>query len=371
MDSIARFWQYLITPKEADQDAARREYAVRVILATLSTTIAIALLIFIIAWGAGAVSYVFPLSGLVACLLLGCSLWLTQMGYWRLTGYIPALIVFLAAVYGNYLQGIATGSVLFYLLAVLLISIMENKWVQWGALILCTGVYIGLGIAHTQGYLVTAPADPNPLVRWTFNMVLAMVIALVLHTFLNNQLRKMLQKEQTYASQLADTNAKLAEEMENHQFAEAERARLLDEQTALQQEVIEAQQQAIKELSTPVIPIMEGVIVMPLVGNIDTLRARDVTRSLLVGISEHQAKVVIVDITGVTVVDTGVVNYLNKTIQAARLKGARTIVTGISDAIAETIVELGIDWSNIETLRDLQTGLAVTLKSMNVQYGEV
>jgi rsbT co-antagonist protein RsbR len=198
-----------------------------------------------------------------------------------------------------------------------------------------------------------------------------MVIALVLYTFLNNQLRRMLQKEQTYAAQLADTNAKLAEEMENHQFAEAERARLLDEQTTLQQEVIEAQQQAIKELSTPVIPIMEGVIVMPLIGNIDTLRARDVTRSLLTGVSEHQAKIVIVDITGVTVVDTGVVNYLNKTIQAARLKGARTIVTGISDAVAETIVELGIDWSNIETLRDLQTGLVAALNSMEQKLNQI
>jgi PAS domain S-box-containing protein len=139
------------------------------------------------------------------------------------------------------------------------------------------------------------------------------------------------------------------------------------EREQLQQEVIQAQQEAIKELSTPVIPLMEGVIVMPLVGSIDTLRARDVTRSLLAGISEHQAKVVIVDITGVTVVDTGVVNYLNKTIQAAKLKGARTIVTGISDAVAETIVELGIDWSNIETLRDLQSGLAVALDK-SLQY---
>jgi len=146
-----------------------------------------------------------------------------------------------------------------------------------------------------------------------------------------------------------------------------ERKATEEERERLQDEVIHAQQQAIKELSTPVIPIMEGVIVMPLVGSIDTLRARDVTRSLLAGISEHQAKVVIVDITGVMVVDTGVVNYLNKTIQAARLKGARTIVTGISDAVAETIVELGIDWSNIETLRDLQTGLTVALSS-SLQY---
>jgi rsbT co-antagonist protein RsbR len=65
--------------------------------------------------------------------------------------------------------------------------------------------------------------------------------------------------------------------------------------------------------------------------------------------------------------DTGIVNHLNKTIQAARLKGAQTIVTGISDAVAESIVDLGIDWSGITTLSDLQTGLLVALDSLGVR----
>ena len=141
---------------------------------------------------------------------------------------------------------------------------------------------------------------------------------------------------------------------------------LMERKLAEQLEVSKAQQQTIQELSTPVIPVMDQVIVMPLIGNIDTLRARDITRSLLAGISTHRAKVVILDVTGVGIVDTGVVNHLNKTIQAARLKGAHTIVTGISDAVAETIVDLGIDWSEIKTLSDLQTGLIVALKSMGI-----
>ncbi len=134
-----------------------------------------------------------------------------------------------------------------------------------------------------------------------------------------------------------------------------------------QQEVIKAQRQAIQELSTPVIPVMEHIIVMPLIGSIDTLRAKDVMRTLLAGIREHQARVVILDITGVPIVDSGVANHLNKTIQAARLKGAHTIVTGISDAVAETIVDLGIDWSGIETLSDLRTGLRVALDSLGIR----
>jgi PAS domain S-box-containing protein len=140
-----------------------------------------------------------------------------------------------------------------------------------------------------------------------------------------------------------------------------------EERERLQQEIIEAQKRAIQELSTPVIPIMDNIIVMPLVGSIDTMRAKDIMRTLLAGIRENKAKVVILDITGVPIMDSGVANHLNKTIQAARLKGAYTVVTGISDAVAETIIDLGIDWSQVDTLSDLQTGLLYALSRMGVQ----
>jgi anti-anti-sigma regulatory factor/HAMP domain-containing protein len=130
----------------------------------------------------------------------------------------------------------------------------------------------------------------------------------------------------------------------------------------LQQQIIEAQKHAIAELSTPIIPLLEGIIILPLIGSVDSARAQDILRALLKGISDYRARIVILDITGVPVVDSGVANHLNKTIQAARLKGTHTIITGISDAVAETIVDLGIDWSNIETLRDLQSGLIIALE---------
>ena len=136
------------------------------------------------------------------------------------------------------------------------------------------------------------------------------------------------------------------------------------------QEVIETQRQALKELSTPIIPVMDRIIVMPLVGSIDSMRARDLMRALLAGIRAQRAKVVILDITGVPIVDSGVAAHLDKTIQAARLKGARTIITGISDAVAEAIVDLGIDWRGVETLRDLQTGLLVALDSLGFELSE-
>lgn len=142
--------------------------------------------------------------------------------------------------------------------------------------------------------------------------------------------------------------------------AEAERARM-------REEVIAAQRSALEELSTPIIPILDDVIVMPLVGSLDSNRARDVTRALLSSISEYRAKTVILDITGVAVVDSGVASHLNRTIQAARLKGATTIITGVSDAVAETIVDLGIDWSMLETVSSLQAGLQLALRRMGLR----
>jgi rsbT co-antagonist protein RsbR len=143
-----------------------------------------------------------------------------------------------------------------------------------------------------------------------------------------------------------------------------ERKQAEAEREHLHQELLEAQQRAIVELSTPIIPIMEGIIILPLVGSIDSVRAREITRALLAGISRERAKIVILDITGVSVVDSGVASHLDKTIQAARLKGAQTIITGISDAVAETIVDLGINWSRLETVSNLQTGLAVAVAKL-------
>jgi anti-anti-sigma regulatory factor len=142
----------------------------------------------------------------------------------------------------------------------------------------------------------------------------------------------------------------------------SERKRAEAERADLQKQVIEAQRATLRELSAPIIPVAKNIIVLPLIGNIDTQRARDITRALLAGTTNHQAKAVIIDITGVPVVDSGVADHLNKTIQAVRLKGARTIITGISNAVAETIVDLGIDWDDVVTLRDLQTGLAAALR---------
>ncbi len=183
--------------------------------------------------------------------------------------------------------------------------------------------------------------------------------------FQNARLYQAIEQELTERKRAEQALQRAYAEVEKQvQDRTAELQRETVERERLQQEVIEAQKQALQELSTPIIPIMDRIIVMPLVGSIDSMRARDITRALLAGIRQQRAKVVILDITGVPVVDSSVAEHLNKTIQAARLKGAHTIITGIADAVAETIVDLGIDWSGVETVNNLQTGLRVALAKM-------
>jgi len=136
----------------------------------------------------------------------------------------------------------------------------------------------------------------------------------------------------------------------------------LQEATKQQLEIIEKQRQTLLDLSAPIIPITDEIIIMPLIGHIDGERGQTIMRSLLAGISQFSAKTVILDLTGVSIIDTEVAGYLHRSTQAVKLKGAKAIITGITEEIAETIVDLGIDWTQVETWRDLQSGLQNTLK---------
>jgi anti-anti-sigma regulatory factor/HAMP domain-containing protein len=116
-------------------------------------------------------------------------------------------------------------------------------------------------------------------------------------------------------------------------------------------------QQAVFALSTPVLQIRDQVLVLPLIGTIDSARAAQIVEQLLNSIVNTQASVVIIDITGVPVIDTAVANHLIKTIQAARMLGADTIITGISPANAQTLVTLGVDLSMMTTRGSLRSGV--------------
>jgi rsbT co-antagonist protein RsbR len=121
--------------------------------------------------------------------------------------------------------------------------------------------------------------------------------------------------------------------------------------------VIHDQQEAMRELSTPVLQLRERLLILPIIGMLDSSRARQLTEQLLAAIRENRATVVVIDITGVATVDRTVANHLVQTVEASRLMGARTILTGLSSEIAQTLVDLGVDLGMMKTVGDLQGGL--------------
>lgn len=121
--------------------------------------------------------------------------------------------------------------------------------------------------------------------------------------------------------------------------------------------VVRQQEEAIRELSTPVLQYREGSLILPIIGVLDTHRARQLTEQLLNSIRANRAKVVVMDITGVPTVDSKVANHLVQTVEASRLLGANVVVTGVSPQIAQTLVTIGIDLSRLNTVGDLQGGI--------------
>jgi rsbT co-antagonist protein RsbR len=121
--------------------------------------------------------------------------------------------------------------------------------------------------------------------------------------------------------------------------------------------VIRQQQEAIRELSTPVLQVRERLLILPIIGQLDAQRARTLTEQLLRGIRTHRARVVVVDITGVPDIDAPVANHLVQTVDASRLMGAGVIITGLSAEIAQTLVTIGVDLSKMNTVGDLQGGI--------------
>lgn len=135
-----------------------------------------------------------------------------------------------------------------------------------------------------------------------------------------------------------------------------------EEHNRLSEEIIRIQAAALAELSTPLIPITDTVMVMPLIGSIDSRRAQQVLESLLQGVAAQHAQQVILDITGVPIVDTQVANVLIQAAQAVKLLGAQVILSGIRPEVAQTLVGLGVDLQSVITQGTLQMSIAYALR---------
>lgn len=128
---------------------------------------------------------------------------------------------------------------------------------------------------------------------------------------------------------------------------------------------VSLQKIALQELSAPLIPVFEGITIMPLVGTIDTERAKQIMENLLHGVVKHRSEVVLIDITGVPVVDTMVAHHIIQAAEAVRLVGAKCMLVGIRPEIAQTIVNLGINLNLFTTKNTLKKGIEAALEITN------
>lgn len=184
---------------------------------------------------------------------------------------------------------------------------------------------LGVRLPHPDG------ADPLSLITSGLNM-LAEELAVTIES--ERELRETLEK------QVRQRTAELEEKMAT----------------------VEAQSQTILELSTPVLKVWEGVLVLPLIGTIDTARAQQITDNLLDAIASTQASHVILDITGVPVIDTSVANHIITTVQAAQILGAHVLLTGVGPNNAQTMTRLGLNLTDIlECKSSLHAGLQAAL----------
>lgn len=142
-------------------------------------------------------------------------------------------------------------------------------------------------------------------------------------------------------------------------------SKLVEQELRLRLDQIKTQQQVIRDLSTPIIEVWDGVLTLPMVGTVDSVRTAEVMDSLLSRIVEKHARFAILDLTGVEVVDTRVASHLIELVTAIRLLGADGIVAGIKANVAQTIVSLGLDLSQLNTQRDLRAALRYAIREMN------
>ncbi|WP_437876392.1 AAA family ATPase [Sorangium sp. So ce513] len=158
------------------------------------------------------------------------------------------------------------------------------------------------------------------------------------------------------------SNERLREVNDRLQVELTERVRLQDERVRMQEEIIETQRYRLFELSTPCIPITDEIMVMPIIGTVDDLRASQMLETAMGSVAASSAKVVIVDVTGVKSVDTSVASRLMSLARAVGLLGSKAILTGMRPAVAQSLVALGVDLGAIETRANLKAGIAYAMR---------
>jgi rsbT co-antagonist protein RsbR len=337
------------------RSSAREESAKRQLLRIMALFIVggggLFAILTLILWQQGMGSLLDPLGGGAISLLGAVVLLLNRRGRYRIASAILISLLMLVPTYYILLEGPRSTGIL-----LLVGGVVYSDFLLGGrsglvvAAIECA-LYAGAGLVYEQGWLqefAYVSALWGDLVTMT-----AVCFALALSAgFFTREMKRSLQRARQQEQALG--------------AADAEKDRLLAELSA-REEGQRLLLERVHELGCPIIPLGQGVIAMPIIGMVDRRRAADITGDLLRGVEKHRARAVIVDITGVSVVDAEFGMTLLHMAQAVQLLGAEPVLTGISPLAAETLVNTGLDFSLVTPQATLQEGLEYALKQQRAE----
>lgn len=281
------------------------------------------------------------------------------------------LVVGMLVILGYFLAFYGTrGSIpFFFIWPILISSIVLEPAYALVVVLIATGLMGGFSYGQfTQALPIplfrrAGPAGVGQYVSFTVEVIIVYWAASLFNWMISRSLRQTaerfrLQAEETVEREqaLQKTTLELQQALAEREEKAAEVQRALDEVRQAHEDQARLLE-AIRAMSTPVVPVRQGVLVMPLVGIIDAGRAQHILQTLLDAVERERARVVLLDITGVPVVDAAVAQALLQSARSVQLLGAEAVLVGVSPQVAETVVSLGVDLADLVTRADLQSGL--------------
>jgi len=340
----------LIGPKSEDPEMAREERILNVVLVVLLAADVGYLVYRGIEWRQGLIRLHMDVAILAAFVFLMFCYWLGKHGRVRLSAKLTIVFLFLVAGYLFHVTGLGVDAVLLGVLTAFVGGLLVRPPGNWVIAATVVAAAVATTVAVQQGRLPPPIQIPMGI---TLGLVVTITFLLALLTWLST-------RELTAALRAAQ------ERTDALQALDGERQKLVADLTATTERQTQLLEM-VRELSSPVAPVLEGIIVLPLVGRVDEDRAQRISDTLLQGIAVHQAQVVILDITGLVEVDAQVAERVLHIARSARLSGVEVVLVGVQPRVAADLIGLQLDWSGVVTRADLRAGVEYALSRQGVQ----
>jgi rsbT co-antagonist protein RsbR len=294
--------------------------------------------------------------------IVGATIALARTGRVDSAGWMLVITTGLAAIFPSLMRGEISSSLLYLSIPVLIAGVVLRPLQIWIAL--------GLAYALLAVDVARVPAavrsEPDVLSLLSNTALILFIVALI--TFISARIaagafvaaQQAQQAADEASHQLAELNANLEEQVQvrtqelRQALAEVE-IRAVERQHLLEE--IEHQRDTIREMSVPILPVRAGTLVLPLVGALDSERLNDLQAQALGALERSRAHTLLLDVTGVPIVDTYVARGILRTVQSARLLGAEAILIGVRPEVAQALVTLGVDLADLRTAADLESAL--------------